>query len=306
MTERYITLALGGGGARGLAHLGVIEVLQEAGYRFNRIVGVSMGSLVGALAATGQPIQEIQHRAIEYLLSPRFQIHQQALFGMSGESGDQQETHGYFSWYHRIQQFLRANSLFRRIIAQPGMLPGVLLEDVVEHLLEDVPIESLPIPFSVVAVDLVSGHQVILENGSVRLAVRGSSSLPGIFPPVKHGSMQLCDTGTFCSLPARIAQSYGAGPVIAVEVSTDVVPGVRVASALDVLIRVDEIGEFYWRKHVRHHANYLIQPNVSHVPWYDFSAAPRLIELGRLAARQSLKGIDQIFTDADLNPPQQS
>lgn len=294
MSDRMITLALGGGGARGLAHLGVIEVLLDAGYSIRRIVGVSMGSLVGALAATGMSPPEMQQKSLDYLLSDRFQVHQRTLFGMSGDS-TAAETRGYYSWYHRIQQFLKANSLFRRIITQPGMLPGVLLEDVVEHLLEDVCIEDLKIPFSVVAVDLVSGHQVIIEKGSVRLAVRGSSSLPGIFPPVTHGAMQLCDTGTFCSLPARLAQSYGMRPVIAVEVSTDITPIHPVRSALDTLIRVDEIGENYWRKHVRHHADLLIQPNVGHVPWYDFSSAALLIELGRKAAKKSLRTLDRLI-----------
>lgn len=294
MSDRMITLALGGGGARGLAHLGVIEVLLDAGYSIRRIVGVSMGSLVGALAATGMSPAEMQRKSLDYLLSDRFQVHQRTLFGMSGDSSTV-ETRGYYSWYHRIQQFLKANSLFRRIITQPGMLPGVLLEDVVEHLLEDVCIEDLKIPFSVVAVDLVSGHQVILEKGPVRLAVRGSSSLPGIFPPVTHGAMQLCDTGTFCSLPARLAQSYGMRPVIAVEVSTDITPIRPVRSALDTLIRVDEIGENYWRKHVRHHADLLIQPNVGHVPWYDFSSAALLIELGRKAAKKCLRTLDRLI-----------
>lgn len=294
MSRRGITLALGGGGARGLAHLGVVEVLSQAGYEFDRIVGVSMGSLVGALTATSVDPMLIQKEALRYLLSKRFQTHQRTLFGMAGDNNGY-ETSGYFSWYQRIQQFLRANSLFRRIITQPGMLPGILLEDVVDNLLDERNIEDLPIPFCVVAVDLISGHQVILENGPIRDAVRGSSSLPGIFPPVTFGNMLLCDTGTFCSLPARIAKSYGQGPVVAVEVSTDVVPGAKVQTALDALIRVDEIGEYYWRKHVRHHADVLIQPNVSRIPWYDFSSAERLIELGRLAARQSLRSISQMF-----------
>ncbi|MBR9803557.1 hypothetical protein GYB59_18520 [bacterium] len=294
MANRKVTLALGGGGARGLAHLGVIEVLEAHGYSCSRIVGVSMGALVGALSASGKSSLEIQRKALRYLLSERFREHQETLFGMSGGSGPA-GGNGYFAWYYRIQQFLRANSLFRRIITQPGMLPGVLLDDVVDHLLDDCNIEDLPIPFTAVAVDLISGHQVMLESGPLRPAVCGSSSLPGIFPPVDLNGMQLCDTGTFCSLPARIATSYGQGPVIAVEVSTDVTPGIRATSALDALIRVDEIGEYYWRKQVRPHADLLLQPNVAHVPWYDFTAAPRLIELGRQAALQNLRQIAELF-----------
>lgn len=289
---KKITLALGGGGARGLAHLGVVRALKQAGFEITRIVGVSMGSLVGGLVATGLDYDKVQARALHYLLSERFQIHQQTLFGIRGNTAGEEDS--YFSWYVRIQQFLRANSLFRRILTQPSMLPGVLLEDVVENLLPDVSIESLPIPLSVVAVDLVSGHQVVIETGSLRSAVRGSASLPGIFPPVASGNMLLCDTGTFCSLPARIAQSYGEAPVVAVEVATETVPGIQPKTALEVLIRVDEIGENYWRKQVRPHADVVIRPNVAHVPWYDFSATPRLIELGFMAANRQMEEIERL------------
>ncbi len=291
--KREITLALGGGGARGLAHLGIIEVLIEQGYSIRRIVGVSMGSLVGAMVATGDDPKKIRARALRYLLSKRFKKHQQTLFGMGGDSSDQQAS--YFSWYYRIEQYLKANRLFRRIVTQPGMLPGILLEDVTNHLLEEKNIEDFPIPLSIVAVDLVSGHQVVLEHGPVSDAVRGSSSLPGIFPPVPFGKMQLCDTGTFCSLPARIARSYGHAPVIAVEVSSDLVPGIRCETALDVLMRVDEIGENYWRKQVRHRADLLIRPSVSQVPWYDFTAAEKLFELGKKAAQSAMSQIEKLF-----------
>ena len=291
--KREVTLALGGGGARGLAHLGVIEVLQSAGYSIRRIVGVSMGSLVGAMVATGDDAKQIRAKAQQYLLSERFRKHQQTLFGMSSGSSD--EDGSYFSWYSRIDKFLKANRLFRRIITQPGMLPGILLEDVMQHLIEDGAIEDLPIPLSIVAVDLVSGHQVVIEKGPVREAVRGSSSLPGIFPPVEFNDMQLCDTGTFCSLPARIARSYGEAPVIAVEVSNTVIPGIRCKTALDVLMRVDEIGESYCRKQIRHRADLLITPNVSHVPWYDFTSVEKLFDLGVKSAQQSLGKIEKLF-----------
>jgi len=293
--KREVTLALGGGGARGLAHLGIIEFLLEQGYSIRRIVGVSMGSLVGAMVATGDNPKKIRTKALRYLLSERFRKHQQTLFGMGGGSTEQDAS--YFSWYYRIEEFLKANRLFRRIVTQPGMLPGILLEDVMKNLVEERNIEDFPIPLSVVAVDLVSGHQVVLEHGPVREAVRGSSSLPGIFPPVPFDEMQLCDTGTFCSLPARLARSYGHAPVIAVEVSSDVVPGIRCETALDVLMRVDEIGENYWRKQVRHRADLLIKPSVSQVPWYDFTAAEKLFDLGKKAAQQSMSQIEKLFED---------
>src|SRR5438093_13193668 len=110
-----ITLALGGGGARGVAHLGVIEVLKDAGYEIDRIVGISIGSLAGALCAFDTDIRAVQQRSLEYLLSPGFQRHQQVLFGAHPGPGEV-ATGGVFTWYKRVSDYLRANRLFHRVI----------------------------------------------------------------------------------------------------------------------------------------------------------------------------------------------
>ncbi len=174
---RPVMLALGGGGARGIAHLGVIEVLLDFNFRIERIVGVSIGSLAGAMYAFDPDIQRTQKRALDYLLSPSFQKHQQTLFGARPSPGEQ-TAGGLFSWYDRVQDFLRAHKIFRRAILQTSLLPGIVMKDVVDHLLPDADIADAQIPLSIVAADLRSGHQVILEKGSVREAVRASSALP--------------------------------------------------------------------------------------------------------------------------------
>jgi len=285
-SQESATLALGGGGARGVAHLGVIEVLLEAGLRFERLVGISIGSLVGAMYAFQQDIAEVQARSLAYLLSERFQRHQRTLFGTI--SGDEADAGGLFSWYDRIKDYLRANRLFHRVVTQNALLPAVILQDVVEHLLPDADIADAEIPLSIVAVDLRSGHRVVLEKGSVRQAVRASSSLPGIFPPVEFEGMQLCDVGVFCSLPTTVGVSYGQDTLVAVDVSSDLRPLDNCDTALDVLMRMDEIGETLFRKHVRDAADVVIQPKVSHVEWFDFSSAQQLIDAGRVAARNAL------------------
>ncbi|MEX0715895.1 MAG: patatin-like phospholipase family protein [Planctomycetaceae bacterium] len=282
-----VTLALGGGGARGVAHLGAVEAIREHGIEIERIVGVSIGSLAGAMCAFDLDIHAVQKKALDYLMSPEFQAHQQVLFG-THPRGDETATGGIFTWYQRVKQYLRANQLFHRVIRTPSLLPGLILKDVVDHLLPDADIADAKIPLAIVTVDLRSGHQVVLENGPLRDAVRASSSLPGIFPPIEIGEMNLCDIGVFYSLPTTIARSYDPRFVIAVDVSSEMRCLDKCETALDVLMRMDEIGEALFRKHVRHLADLVIRPDVAGVEWFDFSTCDKLVEAGRAAGRRAL------------------
>ncbi|WP_339907599.1 patatin-like phospholipase family protein [Symmachiella dynata] len=283
-------LALGGGGARGLAHLGVIESLLEAEISLNRIVGVSIGSLAGAMYAFNPDIHYAQKSGLEYLLSEEFQRHQKIMFGTQGSDGAAESTGGVFAWYSRAKDYLRANRIFHRVISHPSLLPGLVLRDVVDNLLPDADIADAVIPLSIVAVDLRSGHKVILERGSVREAVRASSSLPGIFPPVEFEGMLLSDVGVFYSLPTTVARSYGMHQVIAVDVSSDMQRIQECGTALDVLMRMDEIGESLFRKQVRDAADLVIRPDVSGIQWFDFSTPQELIDTGRTAGKNALRG----------------
>lgn len=284
MRQKPITLALGGGGARGISHLGVIDGLLDAQIEIHRVVGVSIGSLAGAMYAFNPDIKQTIAKALGYLTSESFQTHQQTLFGARRNSGE--KTGGVFAWYSRVMKYLRGNRTWHRAVTQSSLLPAAILQDVVTHLLPDADIADAKIPLSIVAVDLHSGHQVVLEKGSVREAVRASAAIPGIFPPVAWDEMLLCDLGTFCSLPTVIARSYGNGPVVAVDVSSSVKHLAHCNTALDVLMRMDEIGEALFRKHVVAAADFIIRPAVSNTEWFDFSNPELMMNLGRKAARQ--------------------
>ncbi len=293
MDSRNTALALGGGGARGLAHLGVIESLLDAEISINRIVGVSIGSLAGAMYAFHPEIHSCQEVALEYLLSEGFQRHQKIMFGAQNSDGAAETTGGVFAWYSRAKGYLRANRIFHRVISHPSLLPGIVMRDVVDNLLPDADIADVEIHLSIVAADLRSGHKVILERGSVREAVRASSALPGIFPPVEFEGMLLSDVGVFYSLPTTVARSYGLHQVIAVDVSSDMRRIQNCGTALDVLMRMDEIGESLFRKQVRDAADLVIRPDVSGIQWFDFSLPKELIETGREAGREALRSWDE-------------
>ncbi|MBM83618.1 MAG: patatin [Planctomycetaceae bacterium] len=289
-----LTLALGGGGARGVSHLGVIEILLEAEFEIERLVGVSSGSLASALYAFNDDITGVQTKTMQYLMSASFQRHQEVLFGAAPAEGSE-DAGGMFSWYDRVKSYLRANSLFHRVLRHPGLLPGIVLHDVVDHLLPDADISEASVPLTIVAIDLLTGHPVLLEKGSVRDAVRASCSLPGIFPPVEFEGMLLCDIGTFFSLPTTLASSYAPECLVAVEVNSALKTVPTCESALDVLIRMGELAENMFRKKVRDAADLIIEPKVAGIEWFDFSNADKAIEAGRQAARKSISQLRQLW-----------
>jgi NTE family protein len=122
----------------------------------------------------------------------------------------------------------------------------------------------------------------------LRTAVQASASLPGIFPPVQFDGRLLCDLGVVASLPARIARRMEPCPVIAVDVASRLKP-VECTTALDVLMRMIEIGEWMFREELRAAADVLIEPDVGDIHWADFSQSAALIQIGREAAREALR-----------------
>jgi len=285
MSQRSVTLALGGGGARGLAHLGVIEEVLRAGWDVSRVVGISIGSLAGAMFAFDPDIDVVQRRALDYLLSPEFAQRQQDL--MRARPLDN-EAAGLFAWYHNIVEYLTAHQKLTRAITRRSLLPGALLEEVCAHLLPDADITDAEIPLGVVAVDLLSGEPVVLDRGPLRIAVQASASLPGIFPPVELDGRLLCDLGVIASLPAPIARRIGPSPIIAVDVASRPRPA-EFRTALDVLMRMMEIGESMFREELRRAADVLIEPEVGDIHWANFSQSEALIQIGRTAARDVLR-----------------
>lgn len=174
-----IALALGGGAARGFAHVGVIKVLEAQGIVPDIIVGTSAGSLVGALYASGLSAAALQKAAL----------------AMEDSA---------------VADFSMPNR---------GIIKGEALQDYVNRALGNRPIERLPRMLAIVATDLQSGEPIVFRTGNTGLAVRASSSVPGVFQPARIGNRDYVDGGLVSPVPVRIARSLGADIVIAVDIS---------------------------------------------------------------------------------------
>ncbi len=288
MSKQPVTLALGGGGARGVAHLGVIEEVLRDGWEVDRVIGISIGSLAGAMYAFDPDIKRVQQKALDYLLSTDFQRQQQELF-KAHRNRDDNSRGGLFSWYHTVANYLEAHQTLTRAVTRKSLLPGALLEEVVKHLLPDADIADAEIPLGIAAIDLLSGERVVLEQGSLRSAVRASASIPGIFPPVELEGRMLCDLGVLASLPVRIARKYNPLVLVGVDVGGHLKHLTDYATALDVLMRIIEIGETTFRADLRAEADLVIAPDVGNVEWFDFSQSQSLIEAGRKAGQEALR-----------------
>ncbi|MDF2465519.1 MAG: esterase [Ramlibacter sp.] len=244
-----VGLALGGGAARGFAHVGVIQVLEEAGLRPDMVVGTSAGSLVAALYASGRNGQQLQQVA------------------------EAMEEAAFADWTLPI---------FSR-----GMLRGEALARYVNAHVGNKLIEQMPLSLGVVATNLNSGAGVLFQRGDTGTAVRASSAVPALFQPVKIGSQEYVDGGLVSPVPVRYARQMGADVVIAVDISS-APEGNPAGDSVQILLQTFAIMGKSINGYELHDADIVVRPALVGVGSADFTAKRRAIEAGRVAMQRML------------------
>ncbi|MCE2781961.1 patatin-like phospholipase family protein [Limnohabitans sp.] len=250
--EVRLGLALGGGAARGFAHVGVIQVLEEAGLRPAYVVGTSAGSLVAALYASGKTPAELVRVA---------------------ESMQEAEI---TDWMLPIlnRGALRGEALARYVNTQVG---GRTLE-------------QMRIPVGIVATDLGNGDAITFRRGNTGAAVRASSAVPGVFQPVRVADREYVDGGLVAPVPVRQTREMGANFVIAVDISSDP-EGNPSGDTFQILMQTFAIMGKSINQLALKEADWVVRPALSGVKSADFSARMRSIEAGRAAMREALPGL---------------
>jgi NTE family protein len=285
--KKRIGLALGGGGARGLAHIGVLMVLERERIPIDLIVGTSIGALVGGAYASGISPDELRKRVDAYLNSPEFQSSAMKAFEAAHSRGE-------VSLSHKIQAYLRNRFYLIQAMFKPGILSNEDFEVTINHFIPDIQIEETRIPFRAVATDLVSGKEITFSKGPLRQAVMASCAVPGAIAPLKEGERLLSDGGIICLVPSFAARREGADIVIAVAVDR----GIRseeLRNVVDVYLRVSEVMGKKLKEYELADADVVILPEVGDLHWSNFSEAISLIDEGEKAAREKLDDIRNVL-----------
>jgi NTE family protein len=246
-----IGLALGGGAARGFAHIGVIKSLEAQGIVPDIVVGTSAGSLVGAMYAAGNNGFVLQKMALE--------MDEAAISDWS------------------VPLFAKST----------GVLKGEALQQYVNRTLGNAPIEKLKIPFGAVATDLNTGAPILFRRGNTGIAVRASSAVPGVFQPVRVGDHTYVDGGLVSPVPVRFAREMGADFVIAVNISAQ--PDAQAfSSSVDVVLQTFAIMGQSINQYELKEADVVIQPRLGTMKGNDFPGRNIAILAGEQAAAAAL------------------
>ncbi len=286
-TTKKIGLALGGGGARGMAHLGVIKVLYEHDIKPDLIVGTSIGAIIGAMLASAGTVEAVRERIEAYFECDCFK---KIRFDTFTEDNGQTEDDGLFNALsHIIRRKLFFNISLNRHQSYIGM------EDYLENinaLIDDLDIRDTGIPLAIVCTDVLAGELVLLTKGPLREAVAASAAIPGIFPPIDFEGRTLVDGGWVDQLPVGPCRRLGADLVIGVDVARELEQDYSLESGLDIIRRTNSITRALLTKLQSREADIIVTPEVGSLSWNRFDCTDECIKLGETAAREALPAID--------------
>jgi NTE family protein len=258
-----IALVLGGGGARGFAHIGVFRVLEEEKVPIDLVIGTSIGSIAGAFYCAGAPLDKLEELAKDITYKSISNISVPSILGM---------------------------------LLSEELLSNAQIENLLQSNIGDLRFEELKIPLVCVATDLNTGERILLRDGSVAFAARASATVPGIFKPVEYRQRYLVDGGLSENVPVGVAKLFDPDVIIAVPVSADITKNAT-TNVFNTLMQAIYIqGRAIDQENIAL-ADVLIRPDVGEMSAADIEHAFQTIDKGVIAAKDSLKSIKMAIID---------
>ena len=267
--SKKVGLALGGGAVRGLAHIGVLAVLEREGIPIDMIAGTSVGAIIGALYALGKDTRQIRKIALD--LSKK----------------------NFTFWVDPV-------------LPKTGLLKGRKFEATLRSIIGNAEFGDLKIPFACVATDIWSGEEVVIESGPVWEGIRASSSIPVLFSTAKREGRHLVDGGLVNPIPVNVLKKMGADFIIAVNVipsiggsSTRWICGrnseePKEPNIINIIMQAIYINSYALAKTSLEDADVVIYPQIAHIPSADLHRAQECILLGEQAAQDSIPEIKRL------------
>ncbi|MFO8058062.1 MAG: patatin-like phospholipase family protein [bacterium] len=287
MKSGGIGIALGGGAARGLSHIGVLQVIESRGIPVDVVTGSSMGAIIGAIYALEGNADALIKKMESFFESEAFQA---AQFDSLRERREEEEG----GFLNSMALMLRRGYKYSLSVTRKSIIEHDVFQMLIEELVPDIGIEELPLPFAAASLDTVSGREVIWTSGSLRDALWSSSAIPGFFPPLEKDGMVLVDGGWTNAVPVGPARSLGADKVIAVDISREVEEIMEYKRGISLVLRSAMLTTKHLRELQLLHADVVLRPAVGHVHWADFSDPYDLIQRGKDAALVSLEDIEAL------------
>ncbi|MGH9869232.1 MAG: patatin-like phospholipase family protein [Candidatus Polarisedimenticolia bacterium] len=278
-------LALGGGAARGLAHIGVLRALERAQIMPDLIVGTSIGSLVGSVYAILADANKTEERFRAFVASREFR---RTEFDFLKDSRRAEPNLLY-----SVSNMIKRGIFYSFSMTRTSFISEANFVHNIHSLVEDVSIGETKIPFIPVAADLETGEEVILSSGSLRRGVLASSAIPGLLPPIRINGRVLIDGGWVSKVPVLAAFRRGADMVIGVDISPELEDTRELKKGFDVLVRANAIKAEALKNFQCKLVDVLIRPKVGRVHWADFNGALTLIEEGDRAATLKIPEIQE-------------
>ncbi len=281
--KKKIGFVLGGGGARGLAHLGVLGALAEEGIEPELVVGSSIGALLGAMYATSGDFRAAITKAYDYF---HCECYAKIKFDFLKQTEESGLNDGLLDG---LSRYLRKKFFYNVVLA--NRLSFVDMEVYLENiawLIDDIDIMDTKIPLAIVCTDIHSGQKVVLTEGSLRQAVAASAAIPGIFPPIQNNTQLLVDGGWVDQLPVTVCRELGTKFVVAVNVARELEQDYSTETGLDILRRTNAITRTVLNRMQAKEADVLIEPEVGEISWAGFGCVDACVDLGREAAERMM------------------
>lgn len=259
---KKVGLALGGGGAKGLAHIGVIRELERAGVEISCIAGTSMGALVGGFYAATKNIGALENIFLRV----------------------------------RDEDILSTSSMLRG--KGKGLFRDARITDVIEDYLKGVKIEDCKIPFKAIATDVKTGAEMVIEKGNLIEAIKASTALPLVFAPVEIDGKLLMDGGFVNPVPADVVRGMPSDYVLAIDVCSKWVDfseeSFGLAKVYSMIPKALSIIEYQIARRILPEADFVLYPPVSGFGWFEFASTREIIAAGESEMRNHLREIVKV------------
>ncbi len=289
-----IALVLSGGGAKGIAHVGVLKIIEKTGLQIDYITGTSMGSIVGGLYASGYTADMLEDLVLtmdwDAMLADEISRRSTSI----EEKGDYDK---YITSFQISKKGIQLPTGFKR-----GQKLTTLMSRLTQHVQDIKDFDKLPIPFRCIGTDIVTGEAYVIKKGSLSEAMRASMAIPSMFTPIELDGHLLVDGGVIRNLPVSDAREMGADIVIAVDVGAPLYKKDEIKSIIQIMDQSVSFLGYHSTQQERNLSDVLIMPDITGYGSSDFNKGKGLIAVGEDAARLMIPELEALVEQQNKFP----